>query len=119
MKHIKRYKIFESNSPNLPTTRDGVIKVCKRYRIENYTINDDLSIDVDGDVSLTSNGLEYLPVRFNYVSGSFYCYKNELKSLKGSPQTVGGHFYCHSNKLKTLEGFQKTEEGFFVYLIMN
>jgi hypothetical protein len=113
MKHIKRYKIFESNSPNFPTTRDGVIKVCKRYRIENYTINDDLSIDVDGDVSLTSNGLEYLPLKFNYVSGSFYCYKNELKSLKGSPKTVGGHFYCHSNKLKTLEGCPQTVDGFF------
>ena len=113
MKHIKPYKIFESTSPNFPTTRDEVVEVCEKYVIENYTINDDLSIDVDGDVSLTSNGLEYLPLKFNYVSGSFYCYKNELKSLKGSPKTVGGHFYCHSNKLKTLEGCPQTVDGFF------
>jgi hypothetical protein len=113
MKHIKPYKIFESTSPNFPTTRDEVVEVCEKYVIENYTINDDLSIDVDGDVSLTSNGLEYLPLKFNYVSGSFYCYKNDLKSLKGSPKTVGGHFYCHSNKLKTLEGCTQTVDGFF------
>ena len=115
MKHIKPYKIFESASPvpNFPTTREGVIEVCERHRIKNYTINDDLSIDVDGDVYLVDKGLEYLPLKFNYVSGSFYCYKNELKSLKGCPQTVGTNFECSYNKLKTLEGCPQTVGGYF------
>jgi len=113
MKHIKPYKIFESNEPNFPTTKEGVIQVCEKYKIKNYTINDDLSIEVDGDVHLVEKELEYLPLKFNYVSGSFYCYKNELKSLKGCPQTVGTNFECSYNKLKTLEGCPQTVGGYF------
>ena len=113
MKHIKPYKIFENNSPNFPTTREEVIEVCERYRIKNYTINDDLSIDVDGDVNLSYGNLEYLPLKFNYVSGNFVCSDNKLKTLEGSPQTVGGYFSCYNNSLKTLEGCPQTVGGRF------
>ena len=105
MKHIKHYKIFESTSPNFPTTREEVIEVCERYRIKNYTINDDLSIDVDGGVILENFFIEYLPLRFDYVSGGFNCSDNMLVSLEGGPQTVGGDFSCSDNKLKDLEHF--------------
>jgi hypothetical protein len=113
MKYIRPYKIFESASPNFPTTREEVIQVCKRYDIKNYTINDDLSIDVDGNVNLTSNGLEYLPLKFNYVGGGFSCSNNRLKTLEGCPQTVGGNFYCNNNKLVSLEGCPQTVGGYF------
>jgi hypothetical protein len=114
MKYIRPYKIFESNEPNFPTTREEVIEVCNRYRIENYTINDDLSIDVNGNVRLYGEGLEYLPLKFNYVSGDFDCsYNHGLKSLEGSPQTVGGDFNCYSSGLKTLEGCPQTVSGDF------
>jgi len=113
MKHIKPYKIFENKSPNFPTTREEVIQVCEKYEIENYTINDDLSIGVDGSVYLEKEKLEYLPLKFNYVSGNFYCYDNKLKSLEGSPQTVEGDFKCSSNGLKSLESCPQTVEGDF------
>ena len=113
MKHIKPYKIFESTSPNSPTTKEGVIEVCEKYEIENYIINDDLSIDVDGDVELDSKNLKYLPLKFNYVSGYFTCARNKLKTLKGSPQTVNGGFFCHHNELKSLEGCPQTVSGSF------
>jgi len=108
MKHIKPYKIFESNEPNFPTSREEIIEVCKKYEINNYTINDDLSIDVDDFVDLSQTGLEYIPLRFNYVSGGFRCSQNELKSLEGCPQTVSGSFYCSNNKLVSLEGCPQT-----------
>jgi hypothetical protein len=108
MRHIKPYKIFESNEPNFPNTKDEIVELCIKYKIENYTINDDLSIDVDGDVSLKGGVLEYLPLKFNYVSGYFNCSFNKLKTLEGSPQTVGGYFMCYYNKLKTLEGSPQT-----------
>ena len=113
MKHIKPYKIFESTSPNFPTTREEVIQVCEKYEIENYTINDDLSIGVDGSVYLEKKKLEYLPLKFNYVSGNFYCHHNKLKSLEGSPQTVEGDFKCSSNGLKSLESCPQTVGGRF------
>ena len=113
MKHIKPYKIFESASPNFPTTREEVIQVCNRYGIGNYTINDDLSIDVGGSVYLNIQDLKYLPLRFNYVSGGFFCRENILVSLEGSPLTVGGNFGCGYNELKTLEGSPQTVNGDF------
>jgi len=113
MKHIKSYKIFESAEPNFPTTREEVIEVCEKYKIEKYSINDDLSIDVDGDVYLDSQSLEHLPLKFNYVSGVFYCSYNKLKSLEGSPKTINGRFSCSNNELKTLKGSPQTVGGDF------
>jgi len=116
MKHIKPYKIFESNEPNFPTTKAEVIKVCEKYGIKNYTINDDLSIDVDGGVILENFFIEYLPLRFDYVSGGFNCSDNMLVSLKGCPQTVGGYFNCSNNNLLSLEGCPQTVgENFYCY----
>ena len=77
--------------------------ICKRYLISNYTINPDGSIDVDGDVSLANGRLEKLPLKFNKVSGDFYCSWEELKTLEGCPKEIGGDFFCSYNKLKTLE----------------
>jgi len=113
MKHIKPYKIFESNGPNFPTTREEVVKVCEYYKIENYTINDDLSIDVDGSIGLYNKNLEHLPLKFNYVHGGFQCNRNKLKSLEGCPKTVGGDFVCYGNKLKSLEGCPQSVGGDF------
>jgi hypothetical protein len=113
MKHIKHYKIFESTSPNFPTTREEVIEACERYEIKNYTINDDLSIDVNDDVYLYRQNLEYLPLKFNYVDGNFNCSDNKLKTLEGCPRTVGSYFSCSVNQLKTLEGCPQTINGDF------
>jgi len=113
MKHIKPYKIFESNGPNFPTTREEVIQVCEKYEIENYTINDDLSIDIDGNVNLYYRRLEYLPLKFNYVSGYFGCPENQLETLEGCPQRVGGSFDCDYNQLETLKGSPQTVGGYF------
>lgn len=77
--------------------------------IENWTINNDLSVDVDGDVKLYgpfSNG--QLPLRFGNVSGSFDCSRLRLTSLEGAPQFVGGSFHCASNNLTSLEGAPHT-----------
>ena len=113
MKHIKPYKIFESTSPNFPTTREVVVEVCEKYEIENYIINDGLSIDVDGDVDLYKKKLEYLPLKFNYVGGTFNCSFNQLKILEGCPRTVVGDFFCDYNELKTLKGSPQTVDGRF------
>ena len=77
--------------------------ICKKYGIEKYTINDDGSIDVNGDVNLWNKGLTELPLTFNKVSGYFDCAGNNLTTLKGSPRWVGGGFYCDNNQLTSLE----------------
>ena len=42
--------------------------ICKLYGIVNYTINDDLSVDVDWNVNLSSHSLKRIPLNFNKVS---------------------------------------------------
>jgi hypothetical protein len=77
--------------------------ICKQYGIENYIINSDGSIDVDGGVDLSYKGLTELPLTFNKVTGYFDCGRNRLTSLKGSPRWIGGWFYCDNNQLTSLE----------------
>jgi hypothetical protein len=81
----------------------NIEEICKRYDIINYTINDDGSIDVDGDVFLYNKKLNELPLVFNKVTGYFGCGYNKLTTLKGSPRWIGGSFSCAYNKLRDLE----------------
>ena len=91
---------FES----LGMTADEINSICKKYGIKNYTINTDGTIDVDGDVHLSENGLTKLPLKFGKVTGDFFCAFNQLNSLEGSPHWVGIDFNCNDNNLKSLEG---------------
>ncbi len=86
---------------------------CKKYNIENYTINKDGSIDVDGSVNLYDKGLTKLPLKFNRVNGDFWCSENYLTTLEGCPNEVGGTFHCAINKLITLKGCPKIVGGHF------
>jgi hypothetical protein len=87
--------------------------ICKEYRITNYTINQDGSIDVNGNVNLSYMTLLKLPLKFNKVSGSFYCYNSKLTSLEGCPKEIGGNFVCSNNKLTTLKGSPESVRGYF------
>jgi hypothetical protein len=93
--------------------KDRIDLICKEYDIDRYEINSDGSIDVSGDVDLTRIGLDYLPLNFNKVSGSFCCNDNDLTSLSGSPVTVGGDFDCSINGLTSLEGSPITVGGYY------
>ena len=87
--------------------------ICEKYNITNYTINEDGSIDVDGDVYLWNKGLTELPLTFNKVTGYFDCGSNNLTSLKGCPRWVGGNFYCNRNQLTSLEFSPYYVGGYF------
>jgi hypothetical protein len=98
MKYIKLFENFNKSE---------IVEICKKYSIENYTINPDGSIDVNGDVNLRNVGLTKLPLKFNRISGSFTCSSNNLISLDGCPKEVGGGFYCNNNYLTRLDGCPK------------
>lgn len=64
---VRNLRLFENYKS------DGEIrKICKEYNIKNYTINKDRSIDVEGEVHLTSKRLTELPLMFNVVKGNFF-----------------------------------------------
>ena len=96
-----RYKNFIKES------KEDIDSVCEKYRIGNYTINDDGSVDVDEDVDLYGFRITELPLKFGKVSGDFLCHNNKLTSLSGSPREVGGYFICSDNQLESLSGISK------------
>jgi hypothetical protein len=83
--------------------------------IENYIINDDLTIDVNGDVYLSYKNLTAFPkyIKFKSVGGYFSCHHNQLTSLEGCPSSVGGGFSCSSNQLTSLKGCPSSVGGGF------
>ena len=75
----------------------------------------DGSYDVDDHVHLEGLKLTKLPVKFNIVTGSFWCNENELTTLEGAPKEVGKDFVGFNNKLTSLEhGPQKVGQDFWV-----
>ena len=100
MKHLKPYKVFEQQSKN----NLDIIYYLNKYLIKNYTINEDGTIDVNGDVDLGVYDLDKIPFKFGIVTGYFNCSNNKLTSLYGCPREVGGQFHCLSNRLTNLIG---------------
>ena len=136
---MKSYKEFIKESEVLSKTDKDFIHSKLYHKIifhgisNNYTINPDGSIDVDGefdnnvsfDPSRSSstklrykpskkNKLTELPIKFNKVGGNFYCNNNELTTLEGAPKEVGGDFKCNENKLTSLEGGPVSVGGDFI-----
>jgi hypothetical protein len=93
---MKYIKLFEHI--NIPSA-----EILAGYGIDNFTINADGSVDVDGDVDFSDWSFDKIPIKFRKVSGDFYCYMNLLYTLKNCPEEVGGNFRCDSNRLKSLE----------------
>jgi hypothetical protein len=88
--------------------------ICKKYKIENYSINDDGTVDVYGDVDLYAMNLTKLPLKFGKVTGEFQCAENDLISLEGMPSELIGSFYVYANKLKSLVGCPSEIGGDFL-----
>jgi len=105
MKYLKKWKIFENH--------DDIHNICKEYDIKNYTIKEDGTIDVNGNVHLSKRSLTKLPLRFNHVSGDFSCLENKLTTLEGAPESINGGFLCDNNELTNLKGGPKNVSGGF------
>lgn len=99
---IKKYKEFSSRGVS-SEIRDFLNAVVKN---QNWITNDDGSVNTMGDVRITDDRLEYIPVKFKASLGSFIVSNcRSLKSLKNSPDTVHGHFECsHCVNLESLKG---------------
>ena len=93
-------------------TRKQIDIICREYNIQNYIINDDLSIDVYTNVNLFRLGLKELPLKFNNVWGYFNCNMNNLTTLKGSPKICQDSFHCSQNNLTSLEYLPKQINGY-------
>ena len=115
LKDDNYYYIFNHRCENIKDVPNTYIHaLCSKYKIENYTINDDYTIDVAGKVSFYYMGLSKLPLKFNRVSGYFDCSFNKLTTLEGGPKEVDADFHCCDNQLTTLEGGPEYVGGNFI-----
>ncbi len=85
------------------TTKKEIIQWCDNYLITNYNIDDNLIVNVDGDVFLYLVPIKTLPFQFGKVSGEFLLGENGLISLKGCPYTVESDFTCGGNLITSLK----------------
>lgn len=81
----------------------------QKHNVANYTILDNLKIDVDGNVRLEL--IQEIPVQFNIVTGDFNLHFPNLNDLEGCPNFVGGNFNAFNAGLKTLIGSPKKVLG--------
>ena len=102
MKYLRLFESFED-----------IDEICKKYKISDYTINTDESIDVNENVCISNKYLTKLPLKFNKIDGYFDCSENELTSLEGSPVEINGNFYCSNNELTSFEYAPKIIRGSF------
>jgi len=77
--------------------------------IRFFTINEDLSVDVDGDVRISYRNLTEIPVKFNIVKGDFYCCNNQIRSTNFFPKEIGNNFFYYSNEFNDLKGIVTLE----------
>jgi len=97
-----------------PKTKEEVKLLLDIYKIKNYTINNNLTVDVHGNVKIYNRGLNVIPIQFGVVKGYFDCSNSNLTSLEGAPEKVGSDFWCKYNKLTSLEGAPKEVGGSFL-----
>lgn len=78
-------------------------EICKEFNINYSKLNKDLSVDVIGNVLLTSKKLSKLPIKFNKVTGNFNCSSNELTSFENFPKEVIGDLRCDMNNISSFD----------------
>ena len=101
--------------------KDDITKWLNKQGIKNFKISKDNSVDVIGDVKLSSSldNFQQIPVNFNEVDGNFDISDNVLTSLEGSPKKVTGDFLAYKNELTSLKGAPKEVGKNFVILKNN
>lgn len=105
---MKKYWEFIKENKLSPIDLGRVKELCEEYELQNYTINPDGTVDINGDVDIRDQDInEYIPIKFGTVTGNFDCSHNQLKSLKNCPVEVKGSFYCSWNAMTDLQGSPK------------
>jgi len=100
---------------NLIQQKNDIIHWLNLMNINKYIINDNLIVDVQGDVLLKESSYKnYIPIQFGVIHGHFCCPNLNLLSLKGSPHKVYGDFDCTGNKLTSLKGGPEEVLGNFL-----
>ena len=106
MKNLNNYIIEAWSGVKKHANIEDIKSWCEEMGIQNYTINSQGEIDVDGKVDLRGSVFKELPYKFGKVKGYFNIGENKnLTSLTNCPDEVIYYFACDfCSKLDSLEG---------------
>ena len=111
MRYLRDYRLFE----NVDSLTDEQRKFLDRNTEGTWSVNKEGLVDVRGSFWCYGERIEdFLGIRFGKVSGHFYCWGNQLRTLEGSPKVVVGNFNCRGNQLRTLDGAPSEVGGDFI-----
>jgi len=119
MKIVKESIQFKRESNPIDALGIGTKQLIEKWLdkmfLQQYVINDDLTIDSDITVNFAYDNIKEFPeyIQFNKVKGNFLVNDCGLLSLRGCPKEVGMSFFCNDNKLTSLEGCPKIVKGNF------
>lgn len=104
MKNLKDYILTENNFfKNLGIGEKVQIeKWLKEHNVKNFTINDDLTIDVNGDLFIEDDLPDF--INFNKVYADCTVWHTNVTTLRGVPKYVDGYFTCRRTSIESLEG---------------
>lgn len=94
-------------------TKAEVEEFLEKSSIFNYTINDDLSVNVNQNVNIIWENIKLIPIEFRIIEGNVVLSGNKLQSLKGLPREIYGVLDISNNQLRTLEGCPEIIHGDF------
>ena len=107
---IRKFNEFFKEDVSFPNSKMEINKICNKYNIEDYKINDDWSIDVY-DPCVYCDYCDNIPLKFNHVR-DFSCINGRFKTLKGCPKHVDGNFWCQDGELTSLIEFPNYIDGY-------
>ena len=83
--------------------------------VRSFSVNDDMTVTVTGDVDISRRGLSSLPpnVRFQRIRGSFDASENKFSNMRGFPTIIDGNLFVHKNNLTSLDGCPLEVRGKF------
>ena len=92
---------------NILTTKEEIKKWLNEQNLFKFSINDDLTVDMDNmDVSIYLKG-NNLPVKFRKCKSNFDLIGKSLNSLIGLPDIIEGSLNIEADKLKKIDFFPK------------
>lgn len=114
-----------SPEPHKPTTaastnnanasiRDKTDAWLKRFKIQKYTIADDDTVVVYGNMYFEEMPWKQIPVKFSEVHGDISLSGEDLETLKNFPKVVDGSVFVNHNNLHNVEGCPTTINGSLV-----
>jgi hypothetical protein len=93
-----------AETTQLTVGRSEIEEWLRENSIYDYRINDDLTVDIRGDLIFNFSQIKRIPFQFGIVSGKYVC-AHRLLTLEGSPRRVEGDLsISHISELTSLKG---------------